>query len=175
MFSAFQRNILKKTIRMQRIDMAPDSMRRTGMIIRMKNKINRTVFELWIGIIAFGLVCLIADIFVPDKITYLICLLIGIITALAAAYHMWWSIDRALDEGEGAATKKIRLQFVYRYLALIIVLGATGIFFGEYVLGTFAGIVGIKVSAYLQPLAKKISNLVYGEEILPEKIEYLYD
>lgn len=141
----------------------------------MKNKLNRTVFELWSGIIAFGLLCAIADIFVPDKIEYIICLLIGIVTALAASYHMWWAIDRALDEGEGGAAKKIRLQFVYRYLALIVVLGIVGVFFGEYVLGTFAGIVGIKVSAYLQPLEKKLSDLVYGEEILPEKIEYLYD
>ena len=167
--------ILKRMTRTRRTDTAPAFTKRTGMIKQMKNKINRTVFELWIGIIIFGLVCAIADIFVPDKLKYLVCLLIGVVTAIAAAYHMWWSIDRSLDKGEGGAAKDIRLQFVLRYFALIVVLGAVGIFFGEYVLGTFAGILGIKVAAYLQPLEKKLSNLVYGEEILPEKIEYLYD
>lgn len=175
MFTDCQSVILKRMIPIPLTDTAPDFMKRTGTITRMKDRINRTVFELWCGIIAFGVLCMAATFFVSDKLKYIVCLLIGIMSALAAAYHMWWALDRALDEGEGAATKKIRLQFVYRYLTLIVILGATGIFFGEYVLGTFAGIVGIKVAAYLQPLEKKISTLVYGEEILPEKIEYLYD
>ena len=37
-------------------------------------------------------------------------------------------------------------------------------------LTAFIGVMGLKVSAYLQPVTKKISRAVYGEEILPDII-----
>ncbi|MCR4788979.1 MAG: hypothetical protein K5888_10360 [Lachnospiraceae bacterium] len=141
----------------------------------MKDRINRTVFELWTGELIFGLLAQAAVFFFPDKLRYSACLWIGVISAMAASYHMWWALDRSLEQGESEAPKQIRLQYVLRYLAMCIVLGAVGIFFGSYVLAAFAGLIGIKISAYMQPLTKKISRLVYGEEILPPVIEYLYD
>ena len=142
---------------------------------KMKEKINRTVFELWTGELIFSLIAWIAVFFVRDKAIYSLCLWIGTLTAMAASYHMWWALDRALDYGEGGAPKQIRLQYVYRYLAMCIVLGAVGIFFGSYVIAAFVGLIGIKFSAYMHPLTAKISTLVYGQEILPPRIEYLYD
>lgn len=139
------------------------------------NKLNRTVFELWTGILAFGILCSVVAFFVNNPGLYILCLLIGILSALAAGYHMWWSIDRALDLGEEGATKSIRLQFLIRYLFLTAVLAFTGIFFGSYVLAAFLGILGIKVGSYLQPVSKKLSTAIYGEEILPDIIEFIDD
>lgn len=119
-----------------------------------------------------GLVLQLAVFFVPDKGAYSICLWMGVPAAMICSFHMWWSLDRALDNPE-KATKTLGLNYAIRYLFMILVLGAAGIWFGPYVLATFASLVGIKAAAYLQPVTKKLSTLVYGEEILPERIENL--
>lgn len=137
-------------------------------------RINRTVFEIWTGIIIFGFLCEFGVFFIPSKVIYSVCLLVGILTAVLASYHMWWSIDRSLDYGVDAP-KKLSMHFMIRYIFLIIVLGIMGFRFGSYVLVTFVGIMGMKAGAYLQPVTKKLSTLLYGEEILPPVIEYLYD
>lgn len=137
--------------------------------------IDRYVFEMWTGILIFGIVCLIGLIFVPDRTAYLLCLCAGIITAIISAYHMWWSIDRALDKPQADAAKSMSLQFIIRYTFYIIVLALMGIKFGSYVLATFLGIMAIKAGSYMEPLTKKLSVLLYGEEILPPVIDYLYD
>ena len=140
----------------------------------MKEKINRTVFELWEGELICGILMQLAVLLVENKAVYSISLWIGIHTAMAASYHMWWAIDRSLDYGEGAP-KQMGVQYVYRYLGMCIMLGAVGYFFGNYVLASFAGLITIKLSAYMHPITHRMAKLVYGEEILPEKIEYLYD
>lgn len=134
-------------------------------------KINRTVFELWTGIVIYTLLCQIIAFFVNDPANYSICLWVGSVTAIVSAYHMWWTIDMALSFGEADAPKKMSVQYVIRYICLVIILGIMGVRFGNYCIVTFVGILGIKVSAYLHPITRKIANLVYGEEILPEKIE----
>lgn len=141
--------------------------------MKMITRINRTVFELWVGIITFGILCQIVCIWMPDKGKYSLCLWSGIAAALVCAFHMWWSLERELGNSEDKATKNLKLQFTLRYIFLIIVLGITGYFCGNYVLATFAGIMGTKIAAYLEPCTKKISTLIYGEEILPERIENL--
>ena len=141
----------------------------------MKNRINRTVFELWTGELIVGVLASSTVFFVNDKGIYLLCLWIGVITAMAASYHMWWAIDRSLEYSESDVPKQMGVQFIYRYLALCLVLGIVGVLLGAYVLGTFVGILGIKLSAYMHFLTKKISTLFYGEEILPPKIMYIDD
>ena len=130
-------------------------------------KLNRTVFEMWTGIIIYGLVCELGVLLVPLKKVYSISLWCGIVTALAASFHMWWSINRALEAGEAEAPKKMSVQYIIRYTCLVIVLGIFGMSVGSYVLATFLGILGVKAGAYLQPITKKISVFIYGEEILP--------
>jgi len=137
--------------------------------------IDRYVFELWLGIILFGIVCEVGVFCVKDKASYSICLLVGILAALVSAYHMWWSIDRSLEAGEAEAAKKMSVQYIIRYIFYIIVLGTMGVLFSNYVLVTFLGLMSIKASSYMEPFLKKFSVMIYGEEILPPVIEYLYD
>ena len=139
----------------------------------MTKKIARTVFELWCGCLIFGVLCELGLFFVHDRATYSICLWIGILTAMACAFHMWWSIDRAIDAGEGEAAKKINVQYIIRYFVLVIILGLVGMNAGSYVLATFLGMCSIKVSAYIEPFTKKISKFFYGPEILQPVIENL--
>lgn len=118
----------------------------------MKRKIDPTLFELCLGILAYGVVFEIVLLFFSREIRYSLGLLIGVVLALAGAVHMWWSLNRGLDLPEKEAAKSLSVQNIIRYLALAAVLAAliyTG--FANPIF-TFAGYMGMKVSAYLNPL-----------------------
>lgn len=134
-------------------------------------RINRTLFELEIGILIFGSVSQVFVFFLKDKAGYSLGLWMGILIAAVSAFHMWWSLDRALDLEEKTAVKKMSTHNVLRYLFIVAAFALICV--GGYAspLAAFLGIMGLKASAYMQPFTKKISTLIYGKEIHPELIE----
>lgn len=134
-------------------------------------KINRTLFELETGIIIFGIVCQLVILPFGERVQYSVGLWIGILTALIAAWHMWRSLDRGLELSEKGAVSYLSRQNILRYVIIVLILIVTASAKIGNPLTAFLGIMGLKVSAYMQPLTKKISKLLYGEEILPEIIE----
>lgn len=62
----------------------------------MKKKIDPTLFELCLGILAYGVIFEIVLLFFSRKPAYSIGLWIGVFLAVAGAFHMWWSLDRGL-------------------------------------------------------------------------------
>ena len=134
-------------------------------------RINRTLFEMETGILIYGGVCQIFVIFVKDKAGYSLGLWLGITAAVLSAAHMYWALNRALDLGERGAVKSMTTQNILRYLfiaGLLIILGITE---AANPLSAFLGVMGLKAAAYMQLFTRKISRLIYGEEILPEIIE----
>lgn len=134
-------------------------------------KINSTLFELETGILLFGAVCQVFVLFLKDKGTYSLGLWIGILIAAVSAFHMWWSLDRALDLPERAAVKFMSTHNIFRYLFITLALLAAAISRTANPLSAFLGIMGLKASAYMHFITKKISTLVYGEEVLPPLID----
>lgn len=131
-------------------------------------KINRTLFELLIGILIFGVICQIFVFFAEDRAGYSLGLWIGILTAGISAYHMWHSLDRGLDFKEKDAVSYLSRQNIFRYVfitAVLILTAVTGI---GNPLSAFLGVMGLKASAYMNVFTRKISKLFYGEEILPD-------
>lgn len=140
----------------------------------MKEKItgiNRTLFELETGILLFGAVCQVFVFLMKEKIWYSRGLWLGILTAAVCAFHMWWSLDRALDLPERSAVKSMSAYAILRYLVIVAVLAGTAISGIGDPLAAFLGVMGLKVSAYMHFITRKISNIIYGEEILPPLIE----
>lgn len=135
------------------------------------DKVNRTLFELEVGILIFGVVCQLFVFLPEEKAGYSIGLWIGIITAAAAAFHMWYTLDKGLDFDEKSAIGYLGRQNIIRYLVIVIVLIAVAASGIGNPLSAFLGVMGLKAAAYMQPFTKKISKLLYGEEILPEIIE----
>lgn len=135
------------------------------------DKVNRTLFELEVGILIFGVVCQLFVFLPEDKAGYSIGLWIGIVTAAAAAFHMWYTLDKGLDFDEKSAIGYLGRQNIVRYLMIVIVLIAVAASGIGNPLSAFLGVMGLKAAAYMQPFTKKISKLLYGEEILPEIIE----
>ncbi len=134
-------------------------------------KINRTLFELETGILLFGVVCQLFVFLIKDKASYSLGLWMGILIATISAFHMWWSLDRALDLPERAAVKSMSIHNILRYLfitAALILIAVSGI---ANPVSAFLGIMGLKASAYMHFITRKISVVIYGEEILPPLIE----
>lgn len=134
-------------------------------------RINRTLFELEAGILIFGAVCQLFVFFVSDQAAYSLGLWTGIVVAGLSAFHMWWSLDKGLGYGEKYAVRYITRHNVLRYAFITLVLIVTAASGAASPLSAFLGIMGLKAAAYLQPVTKKISKRIYGEEILPDLIE----
>ena len=137
-------------------------------------KQNATLIELWVGIVFFVLISLLAGIwFVENKIAYAIGVVVGALTAIYLAWHMARSIDKMLDKAETGADPGagMRLSSLLRYGIVVSVLVITT-FLYEWVnpISTFVGILGLKVAAYLQPFTHKIVFKAFGweEEVYPE-------
>lgn len=140
----------------------------------MKNKItkiNRTLFELEAGILIFGAVCQIFMFLPKDKGSCSAGLWMGILIAMVSAVHMWRSLDRALDLEENQAVKKMSIYYVLRYCFIVAAFALIAISGIGNPLSAFLGIMGLKASAYMHAITRKISAKIYGEEILPPLAE----
>ena len=128
----------------------------------MKNRlkeINAALPGLLLGIILFGVLCQITGLFfVSDKEGYSIGIWIGVLTAVFMAFHMAISLNLAVERDVKGAQAVATRQNIIRYLIVVIILGILMITKIGNPLAAFAGIMGLKVSAYVQPLFAKLSR-----------------
>jgi len=134
----------------------------------MKEKIadvNKTLIELLIGILLFGVICQIIGVFcVKELPSYSSGLWIGIVTAMVTAVHMYRGLDRALDLDEDSASKKTQMQSMIRYIGIVSVMVITAVNGFTNPLAAFLGIMGLKVAAYLQPFTHKLIIRFFAKE-----------
>lgn len=133
--------------------------------------------------IGFGLVgqilmavCTAAGVsFLQKPVSQSLSLWFGVGLAAVSAYHMYRTLDRALDLGDAAPGLVFR-GYLLRYVLfalILLMLSVTG-FFNPLIV--FFGYMALKVSALLQPFTHKLSNRFFGEEDpvpepLPEEME----
>ena len=123
------------------------------------NSWKRTLAELLAGIVLSGIVFeVIGLIFVKDKLSHSIGMLIGVIIALAMATHMAFSLDSALDWDEEQAKRVIWKSYMLRYVSVAVCIGLIAYFRIGNVISCFFGIMTLKPSAYLQPHLHKFCN-----------------
>lgn len=130
------------------------------------------------GIVTFGIICeivlLVAGIWyspiLQRKAYYSLGLLTGVIIAVFYGYHMYRSLDKALDYDKDTATKLVTKDSLIRYGALVLILA--GLMLVDIVspLTAFLGIMCLKAGAYLQPLMYKITVIFIGEEPVTESM-----
>ena len=132
---------------------------------------NRSLFELETGILIFGIAGQLILFFFAGRGLYSAAWWIGIATAAVCAVDMWWALDRGLDLGRQGAAKKIMVHYMIRYVMIAIVLVIVALTDTLNPLIIFAGVMGLKIGAYLNFFAKKVSTWIYGEEILPDLVE----
>lgn len=118
-----------------------------------KTSLKGTVTEMALIIAVWGILVELAGVFiVKDKFSYSIGLGIGVALAMFTAINIARGISKVIDLGQSVAANKIRLQAVLRYLFIVAVFAV--VLFTEFAnpIAAFLGLMGLKVSAYLQPL-----------------------
>ena len=94
-----------------------------------------------------------------DKLRYSTGLWIGIGCALFMAIHMAISIEDAVCIGtEDGAKKKTIASAMFRYVIVLLVLVAMCYFNLGMILPAFFGVLGLKISAYVQPLFYRLRD-----------------
>lgn len=102
-----------------------------------------------------GILQIVCFIVASDLLKASVGLWIGVVAAILMLRNMRDSLIEALDLGEAGAQKYIQKSYAKRYLAVVIVflvVSALGI---ANVLTLLAGVMGLKVAAYLQPIIHK--------------------
>lgn len=125
-----------------------------------KRKIDPTLFDLCLGILLYGVIIQIVLLCVARRADYSLGLWIGVVLAVAGSIHMWWSIDRSLEQASKQASKTVAANHLIRYFVLAAVMLV--LIYTDFAnpIFTFCGYMGMKVSAYLNPLLGRIRSKV---------------
>lgn len=131
----------------------------------MLRRINQALPELVLGIVLYGATLQAAGVwFVEDRMQYTAGLWIGAALAVGMAINMAIVIlDTVEAMGEGRSSKKPLLYAIVRYLVLVASFLAVWYFKIGNVIAMFAGVMGLKASAYLQPFTHKLMTAVLGK------------
>lgn len=124
----------------------------------------QTLYEVLIGIVLLMVAeCLVGFIISHDLRAYVSGAVLGSVGAAFFYFHLFFSLDKALDKAEKEAIKYSKIQTVIRLVVMgaVIVVSFT---FQEYisVIMTFVGMMNVKFAAYLQPFTNKLSNKIKG-------------
>lgn len=132
----------------------------------MLKRLNNALPGLILGIILYGvLVQFLGMWFVEDKISYSIGLWYGIAIAAGMAYNLAVVIYDSVSLADGErANRRIIAKSVFRYIIVVILFMILGFLnFGNLFMA-FVGVLGLKVSAYVQPLLGKLASKFFGKE-----------
>lgn len=122
----------------------------------MKN-MNETLKDLIIGIVlSMIVVCTIGALVLNNKVAFILGDILGSVIAILLAIHLNATIARALDMNEEGAAKYTKKMSILRLIimgcAVVVALTLPEVF---NLIGTLLGILGLKISAYLQPLTNR--------------------
>lgn len=121
----------------------------------MRN-INKTVWELLLGILISGIILeIIGVMIVKDKLFYSAGLGIGILLAVFMTFSINSSVEKAVDLGEGGAKAKMISSYAIRTAILLAVMILTGVMKLGNLVGLILGMMTLKVAAYIQPVTHK--------------------
>ena len=140
-------------------------------MIKALRRLNQALPELVFGILLWGVAAEAIGIwFVTDKAGYTIGLLCGLGCAIFMGVHIALVIEQAVRT-EGGAPKILAAKSVMRYLVVTVVLVVMMITKVGSLIPAFIGILGLKVSAYAQPLLHKklFQNLPQEENTLEDE------
>lgn len=123
----------------------------------MKRRIDPTLFELCLGIVLYGIVFQLILLLFSREASYSAGLWIGIALAVAGSVHMWWSLNRGLDQAARGAAKTVGANSLIRYFVLVVIM--IGLVYTDFAnpIFAFCGYMGMKASAYMNPWMRRLS------------------
>lgn len=132
----------------------------------MLKRINPSLPGLVVGIVIYGFIIQIIGVwFVEDKLGYSIGLWYGIAIAIGMGIHIATVIyDAVTIDGEANANKRATAKYMLRYTVVAVLFFILGYFKIGSLFTAFLGVMGLKASAYMQPLLNKIVNKLLGRD-----------
>lgn len=132
----------------------------------MLKRINESLPGLVAGILIYGVIIQLTGVwFVEDKLGYSIGLWYGIAIAIGMGINIAIVIYDTVTFYEGeSANKRVAAKSILRYGIVALLLGILGYFNIGNLFAAFLGVMGLKVSAYLQPLLAKLTNKASGRD-----------
>lgn len=141
------------------------------MMTRLR-QINTALPGLLFGIVLFGILCQAAGFFlVSDRAYYSVGLWTGALTAVFMAFHMAVSLNSAVERDVKGAQAAATRQNIIRYLVAVLVFGILMITKIGNPLAAFLGVMGLKASAYSQPLFSRLSHRGAGGNVPEAQLE----
>ncbi len=126
----------------------------------MLRRINEALPGLVGGILLYGAVVELVGVwFVDDRLHYSIGLWYGIAIAVGMAVNLAAVIYDSVTMGDGDhARRRIIAKSLLRYFVVVILFFILGLFDFGNLLMALLGVLGLKVSAYLQPFLQKFKK-----------------
>ena len=128
-------------------------------MIHALRRLNEALPRLLLGILIYGALamvvgCVVTAFLSRDVAYFAVGLLIGTALSIFMAIHIALVIEDSVSRGEGA-TKILAAKSVMRYIIVAAVLFLMMWLHLGSLIGAFVGIIGLKVSAYAQPILNK--------------------
>lgn len=120
----------------------------------MLRRINDALPGLVAGILIYGVVVQLTGLwFVSDRIRFSLGLWYGIVIAVGMSVNMATMIYDAVAENTGKrANYRVIAKSIFRYLVVVVLFTLLGYFNFGSLFSAFLGVLGLKISAYLQPV-----------------------
>ena len=130
----------------------------------MLKRINNALPGLVLGILVWGVLIQFTGVwFVEDKLRYSVGLWFGIAVAVGMAINLATVIYDSVAVGDvDGANRRIVAKSVLRYAIVVILFFILGYFNLGNLFTAFLGVLGLKMSAYMQPLFERFSNKLSG-------------
>ena len=130
----------------------------------MLKRINNALPGLVLGILIWGILIQFTGVwFVEDKLRYSIGLWFGLAVAIGMAINLAVVIYDSVSLGDSEhANRRIIAKSVLRYAIVVILFFILGYFNLGNLFTAFLGVLGLKISAYIQPLFEWVSNKLSG-------------
>lgn len=120
------------------------------------DRMSRTFWELALNCVTLGIIIEVVCIFLPYSLLDLsIGLWLGVVIAIGMAVSMEISVNRSFERGEHGAVNYMRSQSILRYVFVVLAFGLVLVYDIGNPLTCFAGVMTLKVAAYLQPFTHK--------------------
>ena len=141
-------------------------------IVEKLKQRNRTLLEMQIGMVFFGLACqIVGALLVKNQMAYAASLWFGVAFAFAASIHMYRTLEKALWLGKDAPAAVTR-GYIFRYAMVAAVAILLCMTEAMNPLFFFLGYMSLKVTAYIQPITHKLCNKLFREtDPVPEPLQ----
>lgn len=128
----------------------------------MLRRLNDALPGLVLGILLYGVLCqLIGMWFVSDKWSYSIGLWYGVIIAVGMAINLASVIYDSVTLGDTkGANRRIIAKSILRYVVVVVLFFILGCFKFGNLFAALLGVLGLKLSAYAQPLLGRIKDQI---------------